>query len=197
MIVRLRIARFETPDVRKRNRFPADETVPLAPSTVIEIPWGNASGKVTITSYLNDISAVFPSFVFATAKLYAAAVIPCPQSIVRLSEELPRKSTINDETCALSPPLEEESFFAKETPLDVIRRVAKRKISAKANPAPFLLFVAPFLNIFYSVNAVRCFGISDRNFCLVRKKYYYLLSEDTEFVFPRRFSPIAIIKIKS
>ena len=97
----------------------------------------------------------------------------------------------------MSPPLEEEIFYAKETPLAAISRVAKRKISAKANLAPFLLFVAPFLNIFYSVNAVRFFEISDRNFCLIRKKYCYLLSEDTKFVFPRRFSPIAIIKIKS
>ena len=115
----------------------------------MEMPSGNASGNVTITSYLNDVSAVFPSFVFVTVKLYSAVMISCPQSIVRLSEELTRKSIIKAETCALSSPVDEERFFAKETPLAEARRVAKRTTSAKVNLAPFLLFVPSFLNIFF------------------------------------------------
>ena len=129
--------------------FPSDEAVPLVPSTVIAMPCGNASGNDTITSYLNDVSAVFPSFVFVTVKLYSAVVISCPQSIVRLSEELTLKSIIRAETCAMPPPVEEEKFFAKETPLAEARRVTKRITSAKTDLAPFLLFVPSFLNIFF------------------------------------------------
>ena len=46
----------------------SDETGPFMWSTLIAMPSGKASLNVTITSYLNDSSAVFPSFVFATVK---------------------------------------------------------------------------------------------------------------------------------
>ena len=152
-----------TGKVKRRQRRKIVKSIPHI-GDAGDIP----TGKVTITSYLNANSAVFPSFVFVTVKLYDAVVIPRSQSIVRLSEELPLKSIIRTETCALSPPLDEERFLAKETPLAASRRVTKRITSAKTDLAPSPLFVPPFLNIFVLRQRFGVPGITRWNFRLIR-----------------------------
>ena len=140
------IALLQKPVIRPYRIIRHDEA---ALHDVDETPFGNASGNVTITSYLKDSSDVFPSLVFVTEKLYEAVVFSCPQSIARLSETPPFKSIINVETCALSPPLEDKRFFAKETPLAAARRITKSITSTKTDLAPFFLFISSFLSIFF------------------------------------------------
>ncbi len=142
MIVRLRIPRRKTPDFRKRNRFSVRRSRAARSvhgyRNALRQCFGKRHDHVIFERRFRRFSRLF---VFVTVKLYSAVVISCPQSIVRLSEELTLKSIIRAETCAMPPPVEEEKFFSQKKRRSPKREELRKRItSAKTDLAPFLPF---------------------------------------------------------